>query len=157
MANKYTIELVELTPQPSLVIKSTVAQDAIGEQLAQSFGKVFTFIENAGGVQSGMPFMRYLDMGDSQFVIAAGMPLAEALDGEGEIEAHVLPGGRALTTLHLGDYAGVGAAWDEVWERARSLGIEQQSGGWDVYTNDPTEVAPKEVETRLYFPLGEPA
>lgn len=155
MANKYSIELVELTAQPTLVIKSTVAPDQISERLAESFGRVFEHIDKARGAQSGVPFMRYLDMSGDEFVIAAGMPLAEALDGEGDIEAHTLPGGRALTTLHLGDYAGVGAAWDEVWERAESLGVTHRSGGWDVYTNDPTEVAPKEVETRLYLPLDD--
>ena len=155
MANRYSIELLELAPQPTLVIKSTVAPDQIGERLAESFDRVFSYIDMAGGAQSGMPFMRYLDMTGDEFVIAAGMPLAEALDGEGDIESHTLPGGRALTTLHLGDYAGVGAAWDEVWERAESLGVPKRNGGWDVYTNDPTEVAPKEVETRLYLPLDD--
>ena len=97
--------------------------------------------------------MRYFDMSEDELVIGAGVPLAEPLAGDGDIEAHCLPGGRALTTLHLGDYAKVGGAWDEVWERAKSLGVSERSGGWDVYTNDPTEVAPKEVETRIYLPL----
>ena len=154
MANKYSIELVELSEQPALIIKSTVAADELSEQLAQSFGRVAEFIEKAHGAPSGMPFMRYLEMTDSKFVIAAGMPLAEAIDGEGDVEAHMLPGGRALTTLYLGDYAGVGAAWDDVWERAESLGATERSGGWDVYINDPSEVAPKEVATRLYLPIG---
>jgi effector-binding domain-containing protein len=155
MANKYTIELVELREQPSLVIKSSVAKDGTSEQLAQSLDRVFQFIEQAGGAPSGEPFMRYLELGNGQVTIAAGMPLAEAIAGAGEIEAHTLPGGRALTTVYLGDHGGVGAAWDAVWERAESLGVDTRSGGWDVYTNDPAEVPAREVQTRLYLPLAD--
>ena len=155
MANKYSIELVELSDQPSLVIQSTVQPDEVGARLAESFPRVLQFIEQAGGAPSGMPFMRYLKMSASELVIVAGMPLAEAIAGEGEIQPHTLPRGRALTTVHLGDYAAVGAAWDEVWARAQSLGVTERDGGWDVYTNDPTEVAPREVETRLYLPLDQ--
>lgn len=56
---------------------------------------------------------------------------------------------------HLGDCAGVGAAWESLWARAEGLGASQSPGGWAVYTNEPTEVAPHEVETRLYLPLGD--
>ena len=79
-----------------------------------------------------------------------GAPLA----GSGDVEPHILPGGRALTATHLGDYQGVGIAWQRVWDRARELGVEGRFGGWDVYANDPESVAPAEIETRIYLPLS---
>ena len=56
---------------------------------------------------------------------------------------------------HLGDSAGEGAAWESLSARAEGLGASQSHGGWDDYTNGRTEVAPHEVETRLYLPLGD--
>jgi len=49
----------------------------------------------------------------------------------------------------------VGAAWESLWARAEGLGASQSHGGWGDYTNGRTEVAPHEVETRLYLPLGD--
>ena len=83
-----------------------------------------------------MPFMRYFSMDGVACDIAAGMPVAQPVDGAGDIEQHVLPGGRALTALHVGAYEDVGAVWSQVMQRARELGSDAMFG-WDVYTNDP--------------------
>ena len=107
-----------------------------------------------GGKPAGMPFMRYFSMDGHTMRAAAGMPVHAPLAGSGDIEPHILPGGRALTATHLGDYQGVGMAWQRVWDRARELGVEVRFGGWDVYANDPESVAPAEIETRIYLPLS---
>ena len=98
--------------------------------------------------------MRYFSMDGHTMRAAAAMPVHAPLAGSGDIEPHILPGGRALTATHLGDYQGVGMAWQRVWDRARELGVEVRFGGWDVYANDPESVAPAEIETRIYLPLS---
>ena len=67
---------------------------------------------------------------------------------------HTLPGGPTITARYLGDYAGVGAAWSAVHDYAARIGAEVIEGGWDVYANDPTEVAPEDVETRIFQPVA---
>lgn len=146
------IETVELEPQTAMVVRRKVAITDFGEALGDILPRVFQHIAAAGQQPVGMPFMRYFSMDGTACDIAAGMPVAEPIDGAGDIEAHVLPGGRALTALHVGAYEGVGAVWSQVMERARELGSDAMFG-WDVYTNDPGEVAPDERETRVYLPL----
>ena len=146
------IETVELEPQPALVVCRNVPMTDLGEALADILPRVFQHIVGAGQQPAGMPFMRYFAMDGVSFDIAAGMPVAQPIDGAGDIEQHVLPGGRALTALHVGAYEDVGEVWSQVMQRARELGSDTQFG-WDVYTNDPGEVAPEERETRVYLPL----
>ena len=146
------IETVELEPQPALVVRRKVALTDFGEALADIFPRVFHHIAGSGGQPAGMPFMRYFSMDGVACDIAAGMPVLEPVDGAGDIERHVLPGGRALTALHVGAYEDVGEVWSQIMQRARELGSDAQFG-WDVYTNDPGEVAPEERETRVYLPL----
>ena len=146
------IETVELEPQAALVVRRKVAMTDLGEALADILPRVFQHIASAGQQPVGMPFMRYFGMDGVAFDIAAGMPVGRAMNGAGDIEQHVLPGGRALTALHVGAYQDVGAVWSQVVQRARELGSDAMFG-WDVYTNDPGEVAPEERETRVYLPL----
>lgn len=147
------IETVQLEPQPALVVRRKVDMTDFGEALADILPRVFQHIAGAGAQPAGMPFMRYFAMDGSVADIAAGMPVAQPIDGAGDIERHVLPGGKALTALHVGEYEGVGAVWSQVMQRARELGSDAMFGGWDVYANDPGEVAPEERETRVYLPL----
>ena len=147
------IETVELEPQPTLVVCRKVAITEFGVVLADIYGRVFRHIAEAGQQPAGMPFMRYFSMDGVVCDIAAGMPVSEPIPGAGDIEPHELPGGKALTALHVGPYEEVGSVWDQVMRRASELGSTAEFGGWDVYTNDPGEVAPEERETRIYLPL----
>jgi len=149
----YRIEVVELKPQPVLVIETEVTPSALGGALATILPTVHRFAETREAPITGMPFMRYLAMTD-HFRIDAGVPIAEPISGEGEIECRELPGGRAATTLFLGPYDKVGNAWDAIYGWCDERGIERRFGGWDVYENDPTEVSdPNAYRTRLYLPL----
>ena len=146
----YEIEVIELTPQPALVVETECAPGEFGDVLAASFGRVFQHMGARSAQPHGMPFMRYLDMGDDWFRIQAGIP--SDLHGEGDIQAIELPGGKSATTLFLGPYDEVGDAWDELRAWAVKRGLDTM-GGWDVYENDPTSVSdPAELRTRLYLP-----
>ena len=147
------IETVELKPQPALVVRRRVAITEFGPALSEIFPRMFQHIANSGRQPAGMPFMRYFSMDGVACDIAAGMPVGEPIPGAGDIEPHLLPGGKALTALHVGPYEAVGALWGQVMRRARELDSQARFGGWDVYTNDPAEVAPEKRETRIYLPL----
>ena len=147
------IETVELEPQPALVVCRKVAITEFGVVLADIYGRVFRHIAEAGQQPAGMPFMRYFSMDGVACDIAAGMPVSEPIPGAGDIEAHVLPGGNALTALHVGPYEEVGGVWSQVMRRAGELGSTTRFGGWDVYINDPGDVSREELQTRVYLPL----
>jgi effector-binding domain-containing protein len=150
---EYEIQVVELEPQPVLVVEAQVAPPELGEVLGKILPKVFQYIHEQGQEMAGMPFLRYLNM-DDQFHIDAGIPTLKPVSGSDDILSKTLPGGRVATTLHLGSYETVGEAWNALFGWCSEQGIKQRMGGWDVYENDPTEVSPSEVRTRLHFPLG---
>ncbi len=147
------IETVELEPQPAMVVCRKVPLAELGSVLGDILPRVHRHIVEAGQQPAGMPFMRYFSMDGVACDIAAGLPVAEPIDEAGDIENHLLPGGTALTALHVGAYEDVGSVWGAVMRRASELGSTRSFGGWDVYANDPGEVAEDERETRVYQPL----
>ena len=148
----YEIEVIELEPQPVLVIEARVDPPKLGEELGKILPRIHQYISDQGGEMVGMPFMRYLDMTD-HFLIDAGIPTASGMAGRDDILSKVLPGGKTATTLFLGEYHLVGEAWNAMFAWGKEHDVEQHYGGWDVYENDPTEVSdPGELRTRLYYP-----
>lgn len=151
----YQIEVIELAPQPIIVIEKEVRAGQIGAALAQMLPRAYQFAVEKGAEITGMPFMRYLDMDGDLWRIDAGIPVAKEIAGNDDLLVKSLPGGKAATTLHLGQYDQVGAAWDAIYAWAAEKGEPQRWGGWDVYENDPDSVNdPSELRTRLFYPLS---
>jgi effector-binding domain-containing protein len=62
--------------------------------------------------------------------------------------ASQLPAGRAVTTVHRGDYAELGRAHEAVIEYARDHGLELAGPRWEIYGHPP------DVEIEIYWLVG---
>jgi AraC family transcriptional regulator len=97
----------ETTEQPVLFIRRRVALHEIATALGECLPRVFGHCQAQGLAMAGPPFVRYTDMSAGMVTMEAGMPLAEAAAGEGDIEAGALPGGVAAMAVHAGPYEGM--------------------------------------------------
>ena len=60
-----------------------------------------------------------------------------------------MPGGRVATTLHVGDYAGVGSAYDAASQFLTDEGYEVAGAPWECYLDDPEVPEPR---TEVFMP-----
>jgi AraC family transcriptional regulator len=71
----------------------------------------------------------------------------------GLVEEHIEPGTFAVHT-HIGSYAGLPDAWHRaitaVAESGRTL---RSAASYELYLNDPTQVAEPELKTEIYLPI----
>lgn len=152
---RYSFRIVELQPQPTLVMRASVPPSRIAAQFREVMITLFPHLSERGARPVGPPFTRYLATGDT-FDIEVGVPVAEAGVSEGEILAGELPGGFAAMTTHVGPYDALGEAHNALrqwvrWERRTMAGPP-----WEVYVTDPAEVEdPSLWRTDLYLPLAE--
>jgi len=71
----------------------------------------------------------------------------------GLIERRVPPG-RYASTVHVGSYEHLGQAWAGLKQEITSRGLRAGSGvSYELYLNDPTNVASTELRTELFAPL----
>ena len=86
----------------------------------------------------------------------AGLRVADDLVLPAGLETHRLAAGRYACTLHVGPYEQLGDVW------ARFLGEWLPKSGhhirpgasFELYLNDPTQVAPPELRTEIYQPIA---
>lgn len=145
----YEIELRHLEPQHTAVVRARCAWGNIAETLGSIFGEIMSRITATGAQMTGGAFGRY-DPGMSDVGIEAGFTIAAPIVPAGRVEASELPGGEAAVTLHVGDYAGVAAAYEAVEAWMLEHGREAAGPAWELYLTPPEEQPPR---TEVVFPL----
>ena len=136
------VEQVELTEQPTAVVRAHVPRDEIGSFLGEAYGEVIAAIGAQGVQPVGMPFGRYLP-GPEEFHVEAGFPTSAPVRPAGRVVAGTFPGGSAITILYRGAYDGVGAAYEagEAWLAAHGWVVTAPP--WETYLDDPEVPEPR--------------
>jgi len=106
-----------------------------------------------GEVPSGPPFAAYYNMDMEALDVEAGFPVARELMGSGDVEARVIPAGRAATRVHVGPYGEMQESYEELTAWMAGEGLEPAGMVYEFYLNDPSSTPPEELETMIVFPL----
>ena len=142
----YEITLTRLIPQHAAVVSGEVAHEGIGQFLGQAFSQVMGTLSMEGLTPTGMPFARFDFAGDG-FKVEAGFPTSSVAadnDGVHDIE---LPGGDAVTTLHVGAYTGVADAYTAIESWMSEHGYQPTGAPWESYLDGPDVAEPRTVVT----------
>lgn len=147
--------LRDLTPQPSLIIRSRVPRSEIAATIGQSLGRIVPYAIGRGGALAGQPFSRYPEFGPGTITIEAGMPLASPIAGDGEIESFTLPGGSAAVAVHGGSYETMQETYAALERWIAEQGRKPAGPPWEVYVTDPANHPdPADWRTEIYWPVS---
>jgi effector-binding domain-containing protein len=150
----YEVEVREVQPQPVAAIRMTTTMAGIGAAVGQIFPEVSACLERQGVTPSGPPFVRYHSFEDDAIDLEAGLPVATAVTGEGEVSPGELPGGRVALTTHVGPYETIGAAHEAVNAWIGEQGLQPAGAPWERYLTDPNQVKdPAEWRTEVLYPI----
>ncbi|MGZ4437878.1 MAG: GyrI-like domain-containing protein [Nocardioides sp.] len=145
----YDVEMADLQEQPAAVIRAHVTHDGIPGFLGPAFGEVMAAVADQRLHPSGAPFARYRPTPDEGWDIEAGFPVSEAVAPEGRVEPAQLPGGTVALTMHVGDYAALGAAYGAVQDWLTVNGLVPDGEPWECYLDGPDVPQPR---TQVFFP-----
>jgi effector-binding domain-containing protein len=139
------------TEQPYVAIRATVTMGEI-EALGRRLGEVFGWLDSHGLTPAGPPFFKYnvIDMA-RELEMEAGVPVATATSGEGQIVAGVLPAGRYATLTHVGHPSELMAATKALLDWAAEQGLT-----WDVTPGEDGDRWACRLENYLTDPDQEP-
>lgn len=151
---QYDVLEKDLNPQPVLVTRRRIKRSEIANVLGEMLGKVFLHAQRAGATIVGQPFIRYLEWGPGMISIEAGLPVAAPSEGDGEVIAERLPGGRMAVTTHRGPYTQLFEAHAAVQQWIEGHGHRAKGSPWEVYVTDPAdEPEPKNWRTDVIWPM----
>jgi effector-binding domain-containing protein len=149
----YNCELLERSAQPVLSIRAHTAVQNLPQVLGQSYGAIAQYLGQMGQQPAGAPFVAYYNMDMQNLDIEIGFPVASQLPGKGEIAGNEIPGGKALTCLHVGPYDKSPAAYEAMQQWLQTNACEATGVAYEFYLNDPMVTAPEALQTQIMFPL----
>lgn len=141
-------EITRRAAVPYAGISAWVTMGAVGS-VADRIPEIFGWLGARGIAPAGPPFFRYhvIDM-ERQLLVEAGVPVASAVQDDGEIRGGTLPAGRFAVMTHTGAPETLIAATSALLDWAEARGL-----AWDVSQTDAGE----KWGCRLEFYLTEPA
>jgi effector-binding domain-containing protein len=144
-------EIVTRAEQPYVAIRGQVTMAEIGP-FAGRTGEVFAWLGARGLAPAGPPFLKYnvIDM-MRQLEIEAGVPVAAATDGDGEVISGVLPAGRYATVTHVGHPSELMGVTKALRDWAAEQGL-----AWDMSPDGDGERWGSRLEISLTDPRQEP-
>jgi len=140
----------ELTAQPYVFMRMETRQEEIGNKIGASLGRLMPYVAaNA----AGMPLARWSKWEDGVGTMEVGIPVREAMAGDGDIEAGTLPAGKAAVVTHVGHYDGLAGTWDKLKAWIAEQGLECRADPWELYVDDCGEVPVEKLRTIIYWPV----
>ena len=157
MTTTYEVRMADLQEQRAAVVCGRLTMDRIAEFLGGAFAEVMQSVSAQGLHPAGPPFARYRFLdgqgvaagGQVELDIEAGFPVSGTLTPTGRGEASTLPGGHVATTLHVGSYDALGAAYDAAQQFLTDEGYEVAGAPWECYLDGPDVPEPR---TEVFMP-----
>lgn len=153
-----TFRVKSLTPNPFVSIRGLVPTADWAETIAGLFGEVWRHLNAQEDVTVGPPIVRYHDGHNEQadeHAVEVGFPVAGPVPESDAIRNSELPGGKAATVLHWGDYAGLSDSWALLEHWIETEGLNPRGPRWEIYWVDPTQAEnDSELRTELVWPIS---
>lgn len=149
----FPCEIKEKDPQPTLSIRARTPIQGLPQLLGESYGKIAAYLAELGEEPAGAPFTAYYNMDMHDLDVEVGFPVTKAIQGQGEIQANQVPGGKLGYALHTGRYGDIAPAYDALTQYVKEQGYEPTGVSYEFYLNDPDETPQEQLETQIVFPL----
>lgn len=168
MAHEF--EIVDITIGPVIEIEESAFVWQMPFRFKRDYKNIAEYLAARGVTCSGMPYARYMDMNWSvelnrgkisslfsmlfiKWHYLAGMPTTKPLPGEGRLRASDYPQRRYASAIHYGLYQNCGVTYKALMQWLVEQGHTPAHEAFELYRNDPHEVAQDELETQILIPL----
>ena len=150
-------EVTQLKPQPTAVVKGQVEFGQLPEFFGRAFTATMSAIERQGLRAMGPPFAYYPAAPTTVVTLEAGFPTSDVVEPEGKVVGFDLPGGTAVTTVHIGPYDAMEDTYSRMQTWMADHGYDPAPGMWEVFlTDSDTEPDPRRWRTRIVWPVADP-
>jgi effector-binding domain-containing protein len=146
--------LMERAPQPTAVVRSTIAVAEIPRFLGHAYEAVARVLASQGITPVGEPFAYYKGVPTTTIELEAGFPVAVPCVPSGEVVASELPGGTIATGTHVGPYDTMVETYQRLTTWINAQGLVLGGAMWETYLSDPQqEPDATKWRTEIFWPV----
>ena len=147
-----SIELMNRTAQPTLVIRTHTGVENLARTVGESYGKQGAYLAELGELPAEIPFIAYYNMDMQNLDVEIGMPVAAPLSPRGDMVAGTIAAGLAISCMYQGPYHDMGPTYAEMEQWLQEQGYQVAGPVYEMYYNDPS-FAENLLLTRIIMPV----
>ncbi len=147
-------EIVTLDEVHTAHVRKRVRMAEISKEMATLLPAVMNHVRAQGVQPAGPPYSRYWSMPGEEIDVEVGFPVARPLPETDTIKAGKLPGGRTISTWHVGPYHEMGRTWQSAMAWMTENKLTGRGAPWEVYWTDPgLEPDSSKWRTQILLPV----
>lgn len=150
---EFQCEHAVLETRPALTMRWQMTFNELPKAFDETFAALKSYFIEIGQSPSGPPFAMYHNIDGQSVDVELGVPVSEPVPGRDRILASELPGGDVATSLVVGPYDRLSAAYEALVAWVEQQGFAVRGAPFEQYLNDPSSVPPEQYETRIHLPI----
>jgi effector-binding domain-containing protein len=153
MARISNITVIKMPEVYTLTVRKTI--DFMNEYsnfADQTFTKIKKYLENINEILGGEPIVCFHNMDLEKLDVEIGFPVANYINGNGEILGQIIPSQKVVLAIDLGPYEKQDPTLGELFEWIQKNGYEMQGKIYYQYLNNP-ERNENELLTKMIIPI----
>jgi effector-binding domain-containing protein len=153
----YRLEVRDVPEQIVGSIRGHVPVAELDPWIATAIEELFARLAQQHIRPAGTPFaILPAPNGKESVEVEVALPAVRKVSERGRVEGRVVPGCRALATVHHGPYSELTGAYQALAVAMKENGIEPADEPREIYVNNPRELEPNEYETEVIWPVDVP-
>jgi effector-binding domain-containing protein len=144
--------IVTVERQLTAVVKAKVPFAEIPQAQRSARARLDAELPSLDTGALGLTCTRWLPPQGGALDMEMGTIVARRVEPKGEIVPSELPAGRAVHSVMVGPFDGMGAAWQKLFDWCQAEKLKPAGINWEVYGPSPTD--PAQQETYLYALLS---
>jgi len=146
-------EKVQQPERHALVVRTRTPVEQLPQTLGAAYGQIGALMGEYGVQPADAPYVVYYNMDMQDLDVEIGFIFDKPLEGRGDVKPVVYPPMAVATATHKGPYESLKPTYDALSAWVQKQKLEPTGVVFEYYPNDPGEVAPEEILTRIEFIL----
>lgn len=153
MSRISSITLIEQSEQHVLTIRAAIDfMKDFSDFCGQSFEGIAEYLNHIGVLLGGAPIVCFHNMDLEHLDVEVGFPVANSINGKGDMKAYTIPAQKVVSAIDLGSYEKQDPTLEEIFAWIQKNGYEMQGEIYYQYLND-TERPENEYLTKMVIPI----
>ena len=147
----YEVAVRSVDSRRVAVVRKRVKWSELGKRLIPLLDQVYVAVRAGKVLQSGQNIFIYRDGSRDGVTVEVGVEVSSRFEPVDDVVYSETPRGEVASTVHIGPYAGLGAAYEAVIRWCNAQGRTRSNVWWEVYGDWREDVA--QLETEIFYSL----
>lgn len=147
-------QVKNVSPQYVLLLKGKSSVQNISQDMGSMYSKVYGYMDTKTINPVGPPIALYFSAPGPDWEIGVAVPAPKGTLGQDAIVSTTLPGGKMVSTMHIGPYEKLNESWNALSDWMKKNSYNPAGPGREVYLHGPSQESdPAKFRTELLWPV----